>query len=108
MAYDAQARVAEAYGKYDSMIELKKKAVSVAKFNAFEYTDYYNLLKESIEKSEENGDVRSREVCVRAIKEIPIMIRQTLDETDPLAWKIEEKPNIELDKEKTEYINNLH
>lgn len=108
MAYDAQARVAQAYGKYEQMIELKKKAVSVARFNAFEYTDFYNLLRESIEASEENGDIRSREVCVEAIKEIPQMIRQTLDETDSLAWKIEEKPNIELDEEKTEYINNLH
>lgn len=108
MAYDAQARVALAYGKYEQMIELKKKAVSVARFNAFEYTDFYNLLRESIEKAEENGDVRSREVCVKAIKELPQMISQTLEKTDSLAWKIEEKPNIELDEEKAEYINNLH
>ena len=108
MAYDAQARVAQAYGKYEQMIELKKKAVSVARFNAFEYTDFYNLLRESIEKAEENGDVRSREVCVKAIKELPQMISQTLEKTDSLAWKIEEKPNLELDEEKAEYINNLH
>lgn len=108
MAYDAQARVALTQGEYERMIKLKKKAVSVAKFNAFEYTDYYNLLKESIESLNKSGDFQKRQLCVEAIKEIPQMIAQTLDETDPLAWKIEDKPDIELDEEQTEYIKYIH
>ena len=104
LAYDALAKISMTNGKYENMIENKQKAIEVAKYNKYEYTDYYKLLREAIENM---GDCYARNKCIECIRQLPELMQKTLDESDPLAWKINDKPKLELEKDALDYINNI-
>lgn len=106
LAYDALAKVAQLNGKYDQMIENKMNAINVAKFNVNEYLDYFRLLESCINDPDENR-TEEKEMCIKHIKEIPALMQSVMNGADPLAWKIEETPNLALTDDMIEYLEQL-
>lgn len=105
LAYDAQARVAQADGKYEQMIVQKEAAIRVAKYNVNEYYDYFRMLRRELESR--NKDIRRREACAQSMLEIPELMKSVEKQSDPLAWRIEDKPNLVLKEEMADYIQKI-
>lgn len=99
LANSAKARVAYSRGDFGNMISYKVKAIEYSKYSLEEYLDYFNMLYVGYQLYMENGDEASAELCTEHIREIPEMIEKVLEETDPLAYKITDKPELELPEE---------
>lgn len=104
LAYSAKARAAYSDGDFANVIVYKKKAIETAKYDLEEYLDYFNMLYIGYQLYSEKGDVNSAQVCIQCMLEIPEMIEDVLDNTDSLAYKIVDKPELELPGE---YLNIL-
>lgn len=61
-----------------------------------EYIDYLNLLKRSLLYYEETGDWRAREKSAELMRQMPNRLEQVKEQTSHLAWKIRDKPELEL------------
>lgn len=107
LAYDAQALIARNSGKYEQMISYKKEAVRAAKYNINEYYDYFRLLKSVLDSGNSKINPKQREVCIQALLEIPELMKSVENNSDPLAWRINDKPNLVPTEEMTEYIKKI-
>ena len=88
-------------GNYAAMIQYKKQGLAITKYDIREYQDYIVLLKKAIDDatgSEQEGYINSL-LCVE--KEI----REVLEQTNELAYKIKDTPKLELGQEYQNYIN---
>lgn len=99
LANNAKARTAYSRGDFGSMITYKEKALEYYRYSLDEYLDYFNMLYVGYQLYLENGDSISAEVCAENIKEIPGMLEEILEKTDPLAYQISDKPELELSTE---------
>lgn len=104
LAYDAKARVSFAQGDFEGMIANKQKAISLTKYELEEYLDYFDMLYVGIQLYEANGDVYSAGYCMERLPEIPAMMEDVLEETDSLAWRIYDKPELVLPEEYQELL----
>lgn len=99
LANNAKARVAYSKGDFGSMINYKLQVIEYSKYNLEEYLDYFNMLYIGYQLYMENGDIESAKKCIDCIKTIPDMIDEVLEKTDSLAYKINDKPELELPEE---------
>lgn len=99
LANNAKARVAYSNGDFGSMIGYKQQALEYYKYNLEEYLDYFNMLYVGYQLYLENSDPDSAEVCREQMLGIPDMLDEVLNETDPLAYQIQDKPELELPEE---------
>lgn len=104
LAYSAKARLAYAEGDFESMIEYKQKAIALARYELEEYLDYFDMLYVGVQLYEQAGDEESAEFCRQKLLEIPDMMEEVLDETDELAYKIKDKPDLALPEEYQEML----
>lgn len=104
LAYSAKARLAYAEGDFESMIEYKQKAIALARYEPEEYLDYFDMLYVGVQLYEQAGDKESAEFCRQKLLEIPEMMEEVLDETDELAYKIKDKPDLVLPEEYQEML----
>lgn len=107
LAYSAKAKMAYADGDFAAMIEYKQRAISLAKYNLEEYLDYFDMLYIGAELYSEAGDVYSAQYCRERLLEIPDMIQDVLDETDSLAWKINDLPELDLPEKYLELLETV-
>lgn len=96
LAWSAKSKAAYAKGNFAKLMLYKEKAISLAKYETSEYLDYFNMLYTGMLLYEQAGDYESAAVCRRKMNDIPNMMQKVLDESDPLAWKIHEKPKLSL------------
>ena len=96
LAWDAKARCQYARGDIQGMIVSKRHAMSCAPYVAAEYQDYFDMLVQAAMLYSERGDKTGAGVCYQEIMEIRPRIQKVLDSTDPLAWQIDEKPDLPL------------
>lgn len=99
LACSAKARVAYSKGDFANVILYKQKAIRYSKYNIEEYLDYFNMLYIGYQLYTENEDYYSAEQCQNCLLEIPGMLEAVLEETDSLAYKINDKPELELPEE---------
>lgn len=99
LAWDAKARVAYTNGDFGSVITYKRQAISQARYSLEEYTDYFELLKIGVELYQKAGDNDSAETCLREIFSIQAMLEELTDNTDPLAYRIKDKPELTMPEE---------
>lgn len=105
LANSAKARVAYSKGDFGNMIVYKQQAIKYSKYSLEEYLDYFDMLYVGYQLYLEYGDLESAEECIKCIRAIPDMIEMVLDESDPLAYKINDKPELELPDEYQEILN---
>ena len=104
LANNAKARVAYSKGDFSNMIRYKTHALDFYRYDLAEYLDYFNMLYVGYQIYLGNNDPSSAEVCVEQMREIPERIEKVLEETDPLAYEIQDKPELKLPEEYQEIL----
>ena len=107
LAHSAKARLAYAEGDFEAMIEYKRKAIALARYELEEYLDYFDMLYTGIRLYAEAGDENSALYCRKKLLEIPDMLKEVLEGTDALAFRIHDKPELELPEEYKKAIESL-
>ena len=104
LANNAKARAAYSRGDFGSMIEYKSRALEYYRYNLEEYLDYFNMLYVGYQLYMQNDDPESAGICAEQIQTIPEMIDEVTDQTDPMAYEIADKPDLELPQEYKEIL----
>lgn len=104
LAYSAKANAAYAVGDFEHMIFYKENAIVCAKYSLEEYLSYFDMLQIGIALYTEAGDTYSANYCRERLLAIPNMLETVLQKTDSLAWRITDKPKLELP---VEYITSI-
>ena len=99
LAYSAKAKASYANGDFGHVIEYKKKALQCAKYELDEYLDYFDMLYVGIRLYAEHNDAYSADVCRKTLFEIPEMLAEVTEQSSPLAWRINDQPNLVLPDE---------
>lgn len=107
LANNAKARVAYSNGDFGSMISYKQQALKYYKYDLEEYLDYFNMLYVGYQLYQENNDPDSAEVCRKQMLGIPDMLQEVMNATDSLAYRIQDKPELELPEEYQVLLNVL-
>lgn len=107
LANNAKARVSYANGDFGSMIVYKESALKYYKYDLEEYQDYFNMLYVGYQLYLENNDPNSADVCREKLLEIPDMMDKVLSGTDPLAYQIQDKPELELPEEYEKILRSM-
>lgn len=104
LAYSAKANAAYASGDIAGMMAAKKQAIANNRYSLDEYTDYFDKLYEAMQLYKQQGDQASAEICRQEILNIEGLLVAVEQETDPVAWMLQHKPEPELPQE---YINKI-
>lgn len=107
LAYDAKALISAMAGDYEAMIAYKDRSIGIARYTAYEYVDYYNLLCRGLEEAVESGDSVHAEQCRSKLKELPGIMQAIVNSSSSLAWRIDDKPELTLPEEALAYIDQL-
>lgn len=101
-AYLIKSNAAAQKGQLDNFIENRRKVLRLRKYKVNEYEEYFEILFNWYLNSYENGNMKEREMCLAAMKEIPELITDVKRKTSLRAYRIQEKPEIAF---KNDYIN---
>lgn len=96
VAWDAQAIVAQQQGDYSAVVYAKRKAISCNKYDLAEYTDYLDKLLAGAEQYNQAGQMENAQLCLQEAQQIPLYLADVQANTSALAWKITDKPQLEL------------
>ncbi len=104
IAYDVKANDAYKNGDFKNVIEYKKKAIECAPYSIDEYVDYCEKLIVGISLYSNANDFNSADVCKEELIKITEMLEDVKGKTNDLAWKIQDKPELELPAEYVKLI----
>ncbi|MBO4242466.1 MAG: hypothetical protein J5883_04235, partial [Clostridiales bacterium] len=107
IANSAKARAAFSRGDIPAMEEYKLKAISHNKYSLEEYLDYIDMMSVAMNLYLEKGDTDSATYCAYKIITVPSLIDEVLEGTSSLGWNIQDRPELDLPPEYTDYINDL-
>ena len=96
LAWDAKAEAAFFGGDGEAMITCKCKAIELNPYGKDRYEDYFDKLLIYLKAYLNAGMEASAKYCREQILEIPRMLEQVRMNTSPLAWKIYDKPELDL------------
>ena len=91
VAYDVRSMYEESKGEYLSAVEDKRQAVLYQKYNIEKYMEYQVLLEKAMDFYR-GSDEESYEICKAYEEEIHDMLLRLEEDTDPLAFYINDKP----------------
>ena len=95
-AYDIQAMYDYSKGDFAGVIENKERSLSLSPYTLTSYTDYLDMLGIGIQLYQQAGDGQSLQYCAQQAAQIPNRLQAVKEKTSPLAWKIADKPQLEL------------
>ncbi|MCR5805317.1 MAG: O-antigen ligase family protein [Clostridia bacterium] len=107
IAYSAKARACFSEGDIPAMIENKAMAIERNKYSLVEYEDYIDMLTYCAKLYIDAENYDSAQVCINKIKEVPQKLQEVKDGTSSLAYKIKDKPELDLPAEYQEILNAL-
>ncbi len=99
IAYSAKANSAYSKGDFKKVIEYKKKAIACIPYSIAEYDDYCQKLVVGISLYNEVNDEKSVSKCIKELVNVGDMLEEVKGNTHPIAWKIQDKPQLELSGE---------
>lgn len=102
-AWDVLAYDGYRDGDYAKMINCKRKAIECNRYTIDEYIDYFYLLKNGVSRYMEEGDEESAKVCADEILKINTCLQELESETDSLAYRLADKPQLEMPEEYYDY-----
>lgn len=108
IVYDVYAVYEMQRNNYRQMISYKEKSLELQKYNIDTYDNYINMLYIATEYYKENETIHNE--YIDKIKSVPFIIDRIKKDTDNLAYKINDKPDLELStksKQIIDYIKNL-
>lgn len=98
-AWDALAKAAYSDGDMAQVIECKKRAIALNKYELAEYLDYADMLEYGLRGYTQAGDTASADVCREELRSIPAMLEAVKNGTSALGWKIADQPELDLPEE---------
>lgn len=104
IAYDVKANAAYKEGDFKKVIDYKKKAIECAPYSIDEYVDYCEKLFVGISLYSDINDINSADVCKKELVKIKEKLEEVKENTSELAWKIQDKPQLELPDEYVKLI----
>lgn len=96
IAYSAKANEAFSKGDAETFMFYKRQAIQLAPYTMAEYEDYMIKLHQFTQLYLQHGMISSGTICAEELQSIPEQIEQIQQRTSPMAWKIAEKPRLEL------------
>lgn len=96
LAWSGMARAAFADGDIERMIDNKRKAISLARYSVEEYEDYIKMLLTAAQLYRSEGEIGSAEYCIKEVLNVQRWMEEVKAQTDPLAWKLTDKPELAL------------
>lgn len=103
LAWNAKALVAYSQGNFGTYITAKRTAISLNPYSIEEYEDYFQRLAVGVQLYTQTGDSTSARICIEEIISIQAMLDELAAKTDPLAWKLADKPQLTMSQEYQEY-----
>lgn len=107
IAHSAMAHMSFSYGNIEKMIQEKQLAIDHAKYAEEEYQDYFDKLTITISLYHRQGDTEGEQYCIERLKDIPQQMQAVLEQTNPLAWRISDTPQLTLTNEQLSYLDSL-
>lgn len=104
LVWDAKALVCATQGDFETMVQYKRQALACARYALPEYLDYFQLLRRAAEACERQGDAARAALCRQRMLEIPDLLDEVRAITSPLAWKIQDQPELTLPEEYQEEL----
>ncbi len=106
LAFEAQAVTAANRNDYDGMAENMGKVLLNDPYNLEKYQEFLGGLETAMNYYNSQGDMENLEKFARIALSIPDQLDEVKRRTSDLAYRIDDKPNLELaDKEKVYLIN---
>ncbi|MDD6069373.1 MAG: O-antigen ligase family protein [Clostridiales bacterium] len=103
-AYNVKAVAAMDREEYAEMLKYKRRALEITRYTLEEYKDYVVMLKIALEAYEQQGDFEQSQECVNNLLQVEGMLKAVEQNTNPLAYRLDEKPDLKLPEEYREYI----
>lgn len=107
LAYSARARANLSEGKVRPFMEDKRNAIRLAPYQMEEYVDYLEVLYYCENLYLENGNIEDARICAAQAAEVPEMVEAVREKTHPLAWKIKDRPDLELDADALQMVQEM-
>ena len=95
-------------GDIDSMVSYAKKAMKSARYNKEGYEIYIYMLSYAIETSNANGNAEDTYEYLQDVLEARNQIYRAEEETSVYAKYLYDKPEIELDEQYTNYLEQAY
>lgn len=107
LVWDAKALVSATQGDFETMVQYKRQALACAPYALTEYLDYFHLLRRAMETCQKQGEAARAALYAKRLLEIPDLLDAVKARISPLAWKIQDQPELELPEEYAAYLNSL-
>lgn len=107
LAWAAKANAKLEEGDIQSFLSYKEKSISLNRYDITAYEDYFEKLYVLINLYYESGDQQSVKTCLSKMKYIGRMLESVKENTDSLAWKIKDKPTLELPAAYQGFLNQI-
>lgn len=107
VAWNAQAVVAQQQGDYSAVVYAKRKAITCNRYELAEYTDYLDRLLTGAQQYTETGQRENAALCIEEARRIPAYLAEVEAGTSALAWRIADRPQLELPPAYTDRLNAL-
>ena len=103
-AYNVKASYYFTKRDFEKMIENKKKAIEIDKYQITEYEEYIVLLSKAIEYSLKKDNLADANTYMQLVLEVPKRLEEIQESFNSLAFKIKDKPNLKLNENIENYI----
>lgn len=107
LAYKVKSNSAYFKGNWEQMLENQRQAISLNKYDMQEYEDYVFLISNGLEQTVTQGKEEETDYLVEEAIKVEELLERVKQNTNPLAYKTVDKPDLELSEETTSYLQNL-
>ncbi len=107
LAWDAKALAAYSQGDFGTYITFKRQAIQRNPYSLDEYVDYFEKLTVGVTLYVQAGDAASAKVCLEEIQAIQTMLDEVKERTDPLAWQLDDTPELAMPEEYDVYLEHM-
>ncbi len=106
-AWGELALQAQAAGDYEEMCRCKRLQLECAPYDTALYDEYCRMLALSYGAAAIREDTAAMALCRSEMLGIPALLHAVEEKTDPLAYKIDDRPSFELSETSAAYIEKM-
>lgn len=107
LAYEGMVLEARQRQDYELMVSYKQESIKRAKYDEKRYEEYLKILEEAMNYYNKRGDIDQIYHYADLAVEIPKMLDEVSRNTDPIAYKIKDKPELTLSDAAITYLSQL-
>ena len=107
VAYHIKAENALYEENWEDMIKYKKQAIELEPYEILGYEEYVLLISQALDKTIKQKENKWSQKLITHLSEVEELLEKVKQKTNPLAYEIADKPNLELSQEITQYLLNF-